>query len=545
MQLAGQRLLAHELTHVVQQGGATVRASNTAISAQQDGTETHSADGPEVEQEILDLPVFEDMAPVTIDERQQPGEIISDADIPVLNASITQADGERPAKRLFPIDHPTELEAQRIASRIVSVPMPFRVPTIREYRRGHAGLSLDTAPGQKAVKRIDMAFIMGSDKPKSRNKFYGAAVKYFKSHLAGVKIVNSPKVRNLAAVFAYLNHQKQPIGTLYIISHAAEDGSLSFPLQVGDRDRRVEYRELRTALKKSPEFFKLPKGIIDRDTIIKIKGCRLGQSERMLATIGRAFGAGKVVAPKHRQYYDYRSKITGKGKNRKVEKHSYEGFKTYFIERHGSVKLNRNEQIDAFVSKYSYLTRKDWVKLIPKRGRKTVRKVEKNQPFFWSTTIPSNNDQALKLARRRFAKVKFRPTKVTRRTETPKPIELKLPGGNKKMFKGKFIKYTFEDKHGKPGWQTYHIPADDRAIIEAIKAGESIPGAYEWRMVRKRHGSRVTYTVEGVRTVYSLNRYIVSRLGKETVTKRLYIPPEKPGEFYGEYVANPARVGGK
>lgn len=544
----GQRLLAHELTHVIQQGGATPSGPDNSngdsqqLAFQRDTETEPPADGPAITQELMKLPVLNEAGQRTNDAPPFTEKNNTELDTPLLNALRTQANTKESTRGLVPANHPTEREAERIAARIIIDTKPLQTRSIAERIISHNSLSLNDKPRAQVARRTDIAFIMGSDKPKKRNKFYREASQYFKTNLAGVKLVNSPDVRNLSAVFTYLEKQKQPIGILYLISHAADDGTLSFPLQTGDKDKKVDYLELRSALKTSPELFNLPKNIIDQNTIIRIKGCRLGQSERMLATIGKAFGAGKVVAPTHRQYYGTTSTTTGKRGSRKTEKQSFEGFKTYFVEQPGSVTLDRNDQIKTFTSKYSHLTRSDWEKLIPKRGSRIKKKVEKRIPFSFSTPSPLTNTQALKFARKTLVKEGFNPTKVVNRSETSKPIKLPFREGTNIVVKGKFIQYTFENKKGNTAWQTYHVPTDDKAIIEAIKADESVPDAYEWNMLKTRRGNRITYKVEGVRTVYSLDRYIVSKLGTETVTKRLYIPPDKPGKFFGEYVATSTKA---
>lgn len=535
---SGRRLLAHELTHVVQQGGAPSAAA--LQRAPQLGTEDV---GPGVEKDIVDLPeVGEEVAASEAESAPMP----TAPETPLLSAAAALPAAKGLHHTLVPADHATEREAGQIAERVGREEPPARLPAISARLAPGAKISRDKAPKPDAPTRKDIAFVMGSDKPKSRNKFYTAAKKYFKANLAGVELIDDPKIRDLAAVFSYLAGRGQTIGTLYLISHAADDGTLSFPLQPGDKDRKVDYRELRDALKTSPELFKLPAGVIDKSTTIRIKGCRLGQSEKMLTTIGAAFGAGKVVAPKHRQYYEYQTTITGKGKSRKVEEETYEGFKTYFIERRGEVKLKRDDQIDAFAAKYAHLARADWEKLIPKKGSKVTEKVDRRKPLSFSFTEPADDKQALAQAKKDFAasKDKFIPAKVVGSSATPKPFELTLSDGSKETFKGKTVKYSFENAKGDTGYLTFDVPTDEKEIVEAAKADESVPEAYDWSLQKTRKGAMVSYAVVGVRTVYSLDRYIVAKLGKEPEAKRLYAPLEEAAEYYGKAVAKPEKPTG-
>jgi hypothetical protein len=514
----GRRLLAHELTHVVQQGAAP--PLGRAAGAQErrllrDAAAGTQQAGPAVDREIVDLP--EPAEEETAEPQAAPPAAMPEARLPVAAP-----------------DHATEREAAQIAERIAREESEETLPHVAERLAPGNTVSRDNVPKPGQPVRKDIAFVMGSDKPKSKNRFYTAAKKYFKANLAGVELIDDPKIRDLAAVFSYLARRGEAVGTLYIISHAADDGTLSFPLQPGDKDRKVDYRELRDALKTSPGLFKLPEGLVDESTTVRIKGCRLGQSERMLGVIGAAFGAGRVIAPKHRQYYGYQTTAPGKG--RKAEETTYEGFKTYFIERLGEASLTRDEQLDAFAVKYANLARADWETLVPKKGSKVARKVERREALSFSFTDPADDKQALAQAKKQFAasNEKFIPAKMVGSAETPKPFELTLSGGSKKTFKGKAVKYSFEDAKGDTGYLTYDVPADETEIVEAAKADESVPEAYDWSLQKTRAGATATYTVLGVRTVYSLDRYIVARLGREPEVKRLHAPPEAAPEYYGE-----------
>jgi hypothetical protein len=94
-----------------------------------------------------------------------------------------------------------------------------------------------------------------------------------------------------------------PIGRLYIVTHAHEDGTLSFGLNAGDTDRRLSIGELRNALR-SPGALPRVGNQVDAQTRIHIKGCDLGRTPAMVELIDEAFGgAGTVTAPTHEQHY--------------------------------------------------------------------------------------------------------------------------------------------------------------------------------------------------------------------------------------------------
>jgi hypothetical protein len=156
--------------------------------------------------------------------------------------------------------------------------------------------------------RQDFVFIMGEDRAGNPNKFYTAALGYYKAHLPNATFVTS--IRNLSDLLDHLlANTKGPIGNLYIISHANEDGTLSFGLDKPNEDRRMGVIELRNALH--------PKGggksaladvssRIDTQTRIHIKGCDIGRTQQMVELIDEAFGgAGTVTVPTHEQRFAF------------------------------------------------------------------------------------------------------------------------------------------------------------------------------------------------------------------------------------------------
>jgi hypothetical protein len=70
-----------------------------------------------------------------------------------------------------------------------------------------------------------------------------------------VELIDDPKIRDLAGVFSYLAGRGQAIGTLYLISHAADDGTLSFRCSRGQGQEGGLPRVMRDALKISPDLF--------------------------------------------------------------------------------------------------------------------------------------------------------------------------------------------------------------------------------------------------------------------------------------------------
>lgn len=223
---AGQRLIAHELTHVLQQGGS---ASAEVI------------------------------APMVQRERQT-----SDS-VPESGAAAGSA---TPG---------TSTAATAVAS--AGTPAP----------------------------RQDYVFIMGEDSPRTSNPFYRLAERYYRAHLPGATFVIN--IRNLHDLLDHVaTHIQDPIGNLYLVTHANEDGTVSFGLDSADADAHLTVRELREALHPaSGSASRLPavSGKIDDQTRIRIKGCDLGRTQEMVELLDEAFGgAGTVTAPTHEQGFN-------------------------------------------------------------------------------------------------------------------------------------------------------------------------------------------------------------------------------------------------
>jgi hypothetical protein len=158
--------------------------------------------------------------------------------------------------------------------------------------------------------RPDYVFIMGEDpKPARRgqpiaNPFYTIALKYWKVHLPNATIVEDK--RDLDSVLTYLAGGSDPIGNVYIVSHANEDGTLAFGVDAGDTDHHTTVPELREALhpKRGRSTLSSVKSRVDSQTRIHIKGCDIGRTQAMVELIDEAFGGlGKVSAPTHEQRY--------------------------------------------------------------------------------------------------------------------------------------------------------------------------------------------------------------------------------------------------
>jgi len=369
----GQALLAHELTHVAQQqGGGGALATGGSATVQSP---------PNVDFDTVTLPTTE-----TGGAASTTSEAPASPDASRIAAAIRPGLDARPD--VVPRDHPSEREAERVSdafrgSALVRPALATRSIGARAIARAPAPAKASRPPG------VDLVFIMGKDRTK-RNPFYSEAVKYFRAQVPGATLVNDEAHRSLETVFAYLRQHPDRVANLYLVSHANEDGTLSFPIGSTDKDRKTSYGELNKALTDSPERFGLPKGVIDTETVIRIKGCNIGRSTRMLDALDRAFGgAGKVVAPTHKQVYG--TEYTGKGKSRSPT--HYEALDVYFIEYAGNRTMPRASQLAEFQTKYTHLDAAWWARTIPKRGaHRDV--VQTTYSYDYTTNVKNKNTKA-------------------------------------------------------------------------------------------------------------------------------------------------------
>jgi len=171
------------------------------------------------------------------------------------------------------------------------------------WRQPAASTSTAAAP---AAPRPDFVFIMGADAAKSANKFYTSAERYYRSHIPKATFVLT--VRNLSDLLTYIStNVTVPVGNIYIVTHANEDGTVSFGLDAADKDNRLGVLELRGALHPvsgtASGMAKVTKQV-DSKTRIHIKGCDLGRTQEMVELLDEAFGGeGTVTAPTHEQVF--------------------------------------------------------------------------------------------------------------------------------------------------------------------------------------------------------------------------------------------------
>lgn len=155
--------------------------------------------------------------------------------------------------------------------------------------------------------RQSITFVMGP----TTDAFYDAATRYFtmnpETHFDGT-------LRNLVAVRDHLANNRPsnglPWGEVNIVVHANEEGGMSIPVIAGGEEAAPD--SIQDAVT-NHHFLPLDDAIVDCRSLIRIRGCALGQSADMLEKLSKAFGGGglqrpDVHAPKHLQTYEWRTR---------------------------------------------------------------------------------------------------------------------------------------------------------------------------------------------------------------------------------------------
>lgn len=151
--------------------------------------------------------------------------------------------------------------------------------------------------------RPHLVFIMGSDS----GGFYDIAEHYWRLHDPLATFVTDQ--RTLTDVINWINaNTSQPLGRVTIVSHANENGTLSFGVDDSDADHHTSFAELKKALHGSGgggRTLPTPGKQVSQSTGIEIKGCDIGRSTDMLNLLSEAFNGASVHAPTHEQGYGW------------------------------------------------------------------------------------------------------------------------------------------------------------------------------------------------------------------------------------------------
>ncbi len=237
-----------------------------------------------------------------------------------IHADATAAESARAVSALaYTVGHDIAFDVARysprtlegrclLAHELTHVVQQHEGPHPALQRQQHVGQAAPSAATPTAnTPRQDYVFIMGEDEPHSKNQFYSNALRYYRAHLPGAIFIAN--VRNLAELLDYIQvNVHQPIGNLYIVSHANEEGTLLFGLNRADENARLTVSELRSALHPAGGVTALASvnNRVDARTRIHIKGCDIGRTQEMVELLDETFGgAGTVIAPTHEQIYGF------------------------------------------------------------------------------------------------------------------------------------------------------------------------------------------------------------------------------------------------
>ena len=174
----------------------------------------------------------------------------------------------------------------------------------QKIQKQAAATAPPATPTPEPIPREDVVYVMGSD----RAGFFASATRFYRARFPNATFVDNPE--NLHGILNHLTTNfSNPLGNIFIISHANEDGTLSsLRLDAADQSEGLTVLELRDALNPASGSSSLPTITtqVDDQTRIKIKGCDLGRNQNIVELIDQAFnGQGTVSAPTHEQGYDF------------------------------------------------------------------------------------------------------------------------------------------------------------------------------------------------------------------------------------------------
>ncbi|MBB3178423.1 DUF4157 domain-containing protein [Variovorax sp. Sphag1AA] len=468
----GRRLLAHELTHVIQQRGA----SPAGVQLQRSPRDPDEAAAIAKEETALAALAKRALA------SSKPEFAVHEVVWRLINAygldmhfELNGSRYEKGRKGVFvdfkgsgPRTTGTIVAGEDTLQRVAKGDAPAVAKEI-EAQIGR----VDTARGA-----IDYVFIMGKDAPKSDNKFYTEAKKFFKAEYPAATMVED--VRDLDAINQRINDGAKPVANLIIVSHAHPDGTLQFSLDAKDTTPgKVEYSELKKA-NDAGSITKPKSDLVGFWTNVLIRGCNLGRSEEMLGQVRTAFGgSARVIAPTHGQRY-------GGGT---------ESLADPFFEVPGASKMSDEDAFKAMKAKPEYAFITDWAAMRKKLRRTT----DQSQEVAYSGVFPQRGKELNLL------KSQAKNLNVNDFTF----------GSSRAV--GKDTVFTFKPKNefkNGPVDITLETPPTDSEAIAIAKENISRPSAYTFTVRRIASGLNLKIVVDVVRTEWELHHAEIHKGGK-------------------------------
>jgi len=332
---------------------------------------------------------------------------------------------------------------------------------------------VDTARGT-----VDYVFIMGADAPKSNNKFYTEAKTFFKAEYPGAVMIED--VRDLEGINQKINSENKPVANLYIVSHAHPDGTLQFSINPSDKTPgQMQYSELKEANDKH-SLTKPNPDLVGFWTNVMIRGCNLGRNQEMLLETRKAFGGDvRVIAPTHEQVY-------GGGR---------ESMGGAFYEEPGVSKLTDDQAFERIKAKPEYAFITDWDAM-----RKKLRRFDTSTPeIVYDGPFPEKGKELALLTSQQGAK--------TAANYTVGPISVE---GTETVF-------TYISKNPTKLGDVeirQETPPDDKAAIELARKTVARPDAFAYKVRRPRSGLTLQVIVDIQRTEWELYHAEMHKKGK-------------------------------
>ena len=468
----GRRLLAHELTHVVQQRNAP----STALRLQRRTRDPDEAAAITKEETALAALAKRALASA------KPEFAVHEVVWRLINAygldMHFELNGSRYDKGRKGVFVDFKGSGPRTTGTIVAGDDTLQriakgdAPKVAKEIEAQIG-RVDTARGA-----IDYVFIMGKDAAKSGNKFYTEAKKFFKAEYPAATMVED--VRNLDGINQRINDGGKPVANLIIVSHAHPDGTLQFSLDPSDpTPGKVEYGELKKA-NDAGSVTKPDPGLVGFWTNVLIRGCNLGRSDEMLGEVRTAFGgSARVIAPTHGQRY-------GGGTETLADP---------FYEEPGASKLSDEDAFKQMKAKPEYAFITDWAAMRKKLRRTT----DQSQEVVYDGIFPQKGKE-LDLM------------KSQARQLNTKDFTF---GSSRAVGKNTVFTFTPKDefKNG-PVDITAETPPTDSEAIAMAKENISRPSAYTFTVKRIPSGVKLKVVVDVVRTEWELHHAEIRKGGK-------------------------------
>jgi hypothetical protein len=228
--------------------------------------------------------------------------------------------------------------------------------------------------------------------------------------------------------------------------------------------------------------------VLDEQTTVRIKGCNVGRSTRMLNLLDRAFG-GKVtvIAPTHSQLFGERTQAEALGE--------------YYVVKPGKVRLLPDEVLQLFKDKYPWVPESEWNRLQPDIKESVI---EDPIPVNNMAVAPRNSAHTEAWFKRQadFRALRgqgYDDAHESKRTTKDKKVKIEVTATGPGV-PNRTLTYTFDER-------------DDAELIRRADARVGLPGVSEYK-VELRAPDSIDLNVVARRTVWEIERKPITVDGK-------------------------------